>query len=81
MSLGDVVMWDTLKAEIECVLEQRPGALVSYPDPRSDRGREPSLRIGLAPWATDVARDLNGRFGGSHSAAAEARLRPLSSRR
>ncbi|HLM96994.1 MAG TPA: hypothetical protein VK283_11805 [Acidimicrobiales bacterium] len=56
-------MWDTLKAEIERVLEERPGALVSYPDPRSDRGREPPLRIGLAPWATDVARDLHGRFG------------------
>jgi hypothetical protein len=58
-----VAVWDTLKPEIERVLEECPGALQSYPDPRSDRGREPPLSIGLAPWATVVARDLHDRFG------------------
>ena len=63
LSFSGVAVWDTLKTEIERVLGECPGALQCYPDPRSDRGREPPLSIGLAPWATDVARDLHDRFG------------------
>jgi len=63
LSFSPVAVWDTLKTEIERVLDEYPGALQGYPDPRSDRGREPPLSIGLAPWATEVARDLHDRFG------------------
>jgi len=63
LSFSGVAVWDTLKTEIERVLGECPGALQCYPDPRSDRGREPPLSIGLAPWATEVARDLHARFG------------------
>ncbi len=63
VSLSGVAVWETLKIEIQRVVDEQPGALVGYPDPRSDRGREPPLSIELAPWATDVAQDLHGRFG------------------
>jgi hypothetical protein len=61
--LSGVAVWDTLKVEIQRILDGIPGALLGYPDPRSDRGREPPLGIQLAPWAVEVAQDLHDRFG------------------
>jgi hypothetical protein len=58
-----MAVWDTLKVEIQRALDEHPHALVGYPDPRSDRGREPPLGIELAPWATEVARSFHDRFG------------------
>jgi hypothetical protein len=58
-----MAVWDTLKVEIQRALDEHPHALVGYPDPRSDRGRDPPLSIELAPWATEVARSLHDRFG------------------
>jgi hypothetical protein len=58
-----MAVWDTLKIEIQRVLDEHPHALVGYPDPRSDRGREPPLGLELAPWATEVARSFHDRFG------------------
>lgn len=58
-----MAVWDTLKIEIQRALDEHPHALVGYPDPRSDRGRDPPLRIELAPWATEVAQSFHDRFG------------------
>ncbi len=61
--LSGVAVWDALKVEIQRILDEIPGALLGYPDPRSERGREPPLGIQLAPWAVEVAQDLHDRFG------------------
>lgn len=55
--------WDAVKAELIRLLDEQPGALTGYPDPRSDRGRVPPFTIRLAAWATDVAEHLHRQFG------------------
>jgi len=56
-----MAVWDELK--IVLLDLEGSGALVSYPDPRSDVGQEPLFRIHLAPWATEAAENLHRRFG------------------
>jgi hypothetical protein len=58
-----VSVWDSLKIVIVRLLDERPRALTSFPDPRVDRGQRPPFIIGLAAWATDAARELHDRFG------------------
>lgn len=55
--------WDDVRTAIEGTLEQYPGALTGYPDPRSDRKREPPFGMELSPWATGVAAELKASFG------------------
>lgn len=55
--------WESLKAVLIRLRDERPKALTGYPDPRSDIGRRPPFRIHLAAWATDVAAELHDRFG------------------
>ncbi len=56
-----MTVWDELKVVL---LElESSGALVGYPDPRMDEGRQPPFGIDLAPWATDIAKELHHRFG------------------
>lgn len=59
----EMATWDDLKVVLSRLREQDPGALAGYPDPRVDRDRHPPFGIRLAPWATDVAADLDTRFG------------------
>lgn len=54
--------WAELKLTLARLLEDRPGAVTSYPDLRSDGGTPP-YPIRLAPWAEAVAADLHGRLG------------------
>src|ERR1019366_5489058 len=58
-----MAMWDDLKVVLFRLREESLNPLASYPDPRVDRDRVPPFGIDLAAWATDVAADLNGRFG------------------
>jgi hypothetical protein len=58
-----MAVWDTLKIEVQRALDEHPHELVGYPDPRSDRGRDPPLSIEFAPWATELAGSFHDRFG------------------
>jgi len=54
--------WEELGLTLAWLLENRPGAVTSYPDLGSDGG-SPPYPIRLAPWAEAVAAELHGRFG------------------
>jgi hypothetical protein len=56
-----MTVWDELKVVLLDL--KGSGALVAYPDPLIDEGREPPFGIDLAPWATEAADDLHRRFG------------------
>ncbi len=56
-----MAVWDELRV-VPTELRDS-GALMRYPDPRSDRDDPPPYGISLAPWATEVAADLHERFG------------------
>jgi hypothetical protein len=58
-----VSVWDSLKIVLVGLLDEQPGALTSYPDPRVDADRRPPFHIGLAPWASSAAGELHDRFG------------------
>lgn len=54
-------VWEALKPRL---LElEDTGALIGYPDPREDEGRQPPFWIHLAAWATGLAAELHDRFG------------------
>lgn len=55
--------WEELRLTLARLLEDRPGAVTSYPDLGGSDGGTPPYPIGLAPWAEAVARELHGRFG------------------
>jgi hypothetical protein len=55
--------WEELRLTLARLLEDRPGAVTSYPGLDRDDGGAPPYPIGLAPWAEAVARELHGRFG------------------
>ena len=55
--------WEELRLTLARLLEDRPGAVTSYPDLGGSDGGTPPYSIGLAPWAEAVARELHGRFG------------------
>ena len=54
---------EELRLTLARFLEDRPGAVTLSPDLVGSDGGPPPYRIGLAPWAEAVARDLHGRFG------------------
>ena len=55
--------WDDLKRVIARLSKEQPAALLGYPDPSSDEGRQPPFAIQLAPWAASTAADLLDQFG------------------
>jgi len=55
--------WEELRLTLARLLEDRPGAVTSYPDLGGGDGGTPPYPIGLAPWAEAVAGELHGRFG------------------
>lgn len=59
-----MAVWDELKVVLARLLDQQPGALMRYPGPDVDEGRQPPFTIGLAPWAAATAEELHRRFGG-----------------
>lgn len=58
-----VTVWNSLKVVLARLLDEQPGALTSFPDPRVDQGRRPPFSIGLAAWATSAAEELHRTFG------------------
>jgi hypothetical protein len=58
-----VAIWEELRLTLVRLLEDRPGAVTSYPDLGGSVGGTPPYSIGLTPWAEAVARELHGRFG------------------
>ena len=54
---------EELRLTLARMLEDRPGAIVSYPDLGGSDGGPPPYPIRLAPWAEAVAAELHGRFG------------------
>ncbi len=59
-----MAVWDDLKRVIARLSNEQPTALLGYPDPGSDEGRQPPFAIHLAPWAASTAADLFDQFGG-----------------
>ena len=55
--------WESLKAVLIRLRDERPNALTGYPDPQSDIDRRPPFPIHVAAWATDVAAELQDRYG------------------
>jgi hypothetical protein len=56
--------WESLRVDLRRVKEESPGALVVHPNTESERHvrRKPPFRIELAPWATDIAAELNAKY-------------------
>lgn len=54
---------EELRQTLARLLEDRPGAVTSYPDLGGSEAGPPPYSIRLAPWAEAVARELHGRFG------------------
>jgi len=61
--MGGVATWDALKILLSALADDEARPLRSYPMPSVDEGRQPPFHIGLAPWALDVAGQLETRFG------------------
>jgi hypothetical protein len=55
--------WDELRQALIRLREERPGAVMGYPDLRRSEAGQPPYRIDLAPWAEDAAGELQRRFG------------------
>jgi hypothetical protein len=49
-----MAVWDELKVVLARLRDQQPGALMQYPMPEVDEGRQPPFMIGLVPWAAGV---------------------------
>ena len=58
-----MAVWDELKAVLARLRDEQPGALMLYPMPEVDEGRQPPFVIRLAPWAAATAAELHQRFG------------------
>jgi hypothetical protein len=58
-----MAVWDELKPVLARLRDQQPGALMMYPMPDADQGRQPPFMIQLAPWAVATAEDLHRQFG------------------
>jgi hypothetical protein len=59
----DVTTWDELKVLLSELAADEAKPLCGYPMPSVDDGRTPPFQISLAPWAVDVAAELDARFG------------------
>jgi hypothetical protein len=60
-----MAVWDDLKRVIARLQDEQQAALIGYPDPSCDEGRQPPFAIKLAPWAASTAADLHNLFGDS----------------
>jgi hypothetical protein len=58
-----MAVWDELKVVLVRLRDQQPSALVQFPMPEVDEGRQPPFMIGLASWATATAAELHQQFG------------------
>lgn len=54
--------WESLRADLRRLLEESPDALMVFQDPNSEQRGRP-IHIELAAWATDIAADLNAKYG------------------
>lgn len=55
--------WEELKPVLARLRDQQPCALMHFPMPEADEGRQPPFEIRLAPWAAAIAEDLHRQFG------------------
>jgi hypothetical protein len=58
-----MAVWDELKVVLVRLRDQQRGALMQYPMPDVDEGRQPPFTIRLAPWAAATAEELHQQFG------------------
>jgi hypothetical protein len=58
-----MAVWDELKVVLVRLRDQEPGALLGYPMPDVDDGRQPPFQLLLAAWATSTAEELHRQFG------------------
>jgi hypothetical protein len=65
-----LAIWDSLRVTLSRIRDENPAALAGCPDLLVDRADRLPFPIELAPWATDVAAELDGSFG----AAVELRV-------
>jgi len=73
-----MAVWDDLKRVIARLNDAQPTALLGYPDPNSDEGRQPPFAIHLASWAASTAADLSDQFGDAVDLTVGALPFPLS---
>jgi hypothetical protein len=57
-----MTVWDSLRAEIARLRDERPSPLKAHPDPRRDDHPLP-VHVGLAAWASGEAERLHRGFG------------------
>jgi hypothetical protein len=55
--------WDELRLVLAELVADESRPLRTYPMPDVDKGRTPPFHISLAPWAVEVAAQLDARFG------------------
>ena len=58
-----MAVWDELKVVLGRLRDEQPDALMQYPTPEADEGRQPPFTIRLAPWAAATAEELHQQFG------------------
>jgi len=58
-----MAVWDELRVVLGRLRDEQPDALVQYPTPETDEGRQPPFTIRLAPWAAATAEELHQQFG------------------
>src|SRR5271166_2996318 len=58
-----MAVWDKLKVVLARLRDEQRGALMLYPMPKVDEGRQPPFVIRLAPWAAANAAELHQQFG------------------
>ena len=58
-----MAVWDELKVVLVRLRDEQPGALMGYPMPEVDEGRNPPFTIHLAAWAAATAEELHQQFG------------------
>jgi hypothetical protein len=58
-----MAVWDELKVVLGRLRDEQPDALMQYPTPEVDEGRQPPFVIRLAPWAAATAEELHQQFG------------------
>ena len=52
-----------MRVDLRDLLEAAPGALMSFPDPNSERSADGRLSVELAAWASDIAASLHEKYG------------------
>jgi hypothetical protein len=65
-----MAVWDEFKVVLARLRDEQPAALMLYPMPEVDEGRQPPFVIRLAPWAAATAAELHRQFGDAVGALA-----------